>query len=226
MSWFTSTFTSSIGKKLVMSLAGLFLIIFLLVHLGINLMVLLENNMYFNKTAHFMGTNILIKIFEIVLFGGFIIHMIYALFLQIQNWLARPVRYKIENLTNQTSFFSKYMIHTSVVILVFLVIHLVDFYIKAKFIGDVSDVVYNGKEYHDLAALVEAKFLLGGAVIFYLIALLFLGFHLNHGFQSAFQTLGIDHKKYTPVIKFLGVIYSILVPLGYACIPLIIYFAK
>ena len=226
MSWFTSTLTSSIGKKLIMSLAGLFLISFLLVHLGINLLVLLEDNMYFNKAAHFMGTNILIKIFEFVLFGGFIIHVIYALILQVQNWLARPVRYKVENLTNQTSFFSKYMIHTAIIIGVFLAIHLADFYIKAKFLGEIGDVFYGGKEYHDMAALIEAKFLLGGFVIFYIIALLFLAFHLNHGFQSAFQTLGIEHKKYTPFIKLLGVLYSILVPLGYAIIPLIIYFGK
>lgn len=209
-----------------MSLAGLFLITFLLVHLGINLLVLFEDNSYFNKAAHFMGTNILIKIFEFVLFGGFIIHMIYALILQIQNWMARPVRYKIENLTIQTSFFSKYMIHTSIIIGVFLVIHLVDFYIKAKFLGDIEEVIYAGKEYHDLGALVEAKFQYGGFVIFYIAAFLFLAFHLNHGFQSAFQTLGIEHRKYTPLIKFLGVLYSILVPLGYTLIPLFIYFAK
>ena len=226
MSWFTSTFTSSIGKKLIMSLAGLFLIIFLVVHLGINLLVLLENNVYFNKAAHFMGTNIVIKVFEIVLFGGFILHMIYGLILQVQNWLARPVRYKIENLTNQTSFFSKYMIHTAIVVAVFLVIHLADFYIRAKFLGDIGEAVYGGKMYHDMAGLVELKFQLGGYSIFYLIALLFLAFHLNHAFQSAFQTLGINHNKYTPFIKFLGVLYSIFIPLGYAIIPLIIYFSK
>jgi succinate dehydrogenase / fumarate reductase cytochrome b subunit len=226
MSWFTSTLSSSIGKKLIMSLAGLFLLTFLLVHLGVNLLVLLENNMYFNKAAHFMGTNILIKVFEIILFGGFIIHIIYAFILQIQNWMARPVRYKIENLTNQTSFFSKYMIHTAIIIGVFLVVHLVDFYVRAKFLGQITDVHYSGKAYHDMASLVEQKFQIGGFVVFYIAAFLFLAFHLNHGFQSAFQTLGINHKKYTPFIKALGVLYSILVPLGFTIIPLVIYFGK
>ena len=117
-------FTSSIGKKLLMSLAGIFLIIFLLVHLGINLLVIIfEDPMVYNKAAHFMSSNILIKIFEIVLFGGFLLHIIYALILQIQNWIARPSRYSKANYSN-TSFFSKFMIHTAVITLVFLVIHL------------------------------------------------------------------------------------------------------
>ena len=90
--------TSSIGKKLMMSLAGLFLVIFLLVHLGINLsLILADTREPFNKAAHFMGTNVIIKAMEIILFGGFLLHMFYGVVLQIQNWLARPTRYKNEN---------------------------------------------------------------------------------------------------------------------------------
>lgn len=126
-------FTSSIGKKLMMSLAGVFLLVFLLVHLGINLLfIIFDDPMVYNKAAHIMSTNVLIKIFEIVLFGGILLHVIYALILQVQNWIARPQRYSKTNYSN-TSFFSKFMIHTAIIILVFLVIHLADFYIKAKF---------------------------------------------------------------------------------------------
>jgi succinate dehydrogenase / fumarate reductase, cytochrome b subunit len=222
MGWFTSTLNSSIGKKLIMSLAGLFLITFLLVHLGINLLVLKGDNTWFNIAAHFMAVNLVVKVFEVVLFAGFIIHIIYALILQIQNWLARPVRYKVENLTNQTSFFSKYMIHTAVVIFIFLVIHLADFYFKSKLYGPIGwDPVANTP---DMASLVEAKFRIPGFVILYVVAFIILGFHLSHGFQSAFQTLGLNHNKYTSFIKALGLLYSIIVPLGFALVALLIYF--
>ena len=94
----SSIFTSSIGKKLLMSLAGIFLITFLLVHMGINLLVIIfDDPMVYNKAAHFMSSNILIKIFEIVLFGGLLLHVIYALILQTQNWIARHRRYTKAN---------------------------------------------------------------------------------------------------------------------------------
>ena len=143
----TGFYQSSLTKKYVMALAGLFLITFLFVHLGINLLVLCKGSAnyeareLFNIAAHFMGTNVLIKIFEVVLFGGFIIHIIYGLVLQIQNWMARPKRYKKENFSF-TSPFSKFMIHTGIIIFIFLIIHLFDFYFKAKIYGDVKEVIY------------------------------------------------------------------------------------
>jgi succinate dehydrogenase / fumarate reductase cytochrome b subunit len=171
-----------------------------------------------------MGTNPIIKAMEIILFGGFLLHMIYGTVLQIQNLLARPKGYKKTNYS-QTSFFSKYMLHTSIIITIFLVLHLLDFWIKNKFLGEVHEVVYaDGKTYHDLGALVIERFQIGWVVIVYLILLAGLGFHLHHGFQSAFQTLGLNHKTYTPVIKALGVIYSIIVTTGYMMIPVVIYF--
>ena len=179
----SSIFTSSIGKKLLMSLAGIFLVIFLLVHLGINLLVIIfDDPMVYNKASHFMSTNILIKIFEIVLFGGILLHVIYALILQIQNWIARPKRYRKANYSN-TSFFSKFMIHTAVIILVFLAIHFVDFYFRAKF-GHGTEILVDGKIYHDFATEVEDKFRMMPFVVFYIASFIFLGFHLVHGFQG------------------------------------------
>jgi succinate dehydrogenase / fumarate reductase cytochrome b subunit len=207
-----------------MSLAGIFLIIFLLVHMGINLLVIIfDDPMVYNKAAHFMSTNILIKIFEIVLFGGLLLHIIYALILQIQNWIARPRRYKRANYSS-TSFFSKFMIHTAVIIGVFLVIHFVDFYFKAKF-GHGAEVLENGVMYHDFASELEDKFKILPFVIFYIAAFIFLGFHLVHGFQSAFKTLGLENKRYTPVIQVLSILYSVTVVGGYSLIPLLIYFS-
>jgi len=217
-------FTSSIGKKLLMSLAGIFLIVFLLVHMGINLLVIIyEDPMVYNKAAHFMTSNILIKIFEIILFGGFLLHIIYALILQLQNWIARPSRYNKANYSN-TSFFSKFMIHTAAITLIFLVIHMMDFYIKAKF-GHAAEIHVEGVAYHDFASEILDKFKMLPFVIFYIAAFIFLGFHLIHGFQSAFKTLGMDNRKYTPVIQVLAIFYCTLVVAGYSIIPVIIYFS-
>ncbi len=219
----SSIFTSSIGKKLLMSLAGLFLVTFLLVHMGLNLLVIIfDDPMVYNKAAHIMSSNFLIKIFEIVLFGGLLLHVIYALILQVQNWIARPKRYNKANYAN-TSFFSKFMIHTAAIILVFLVIHFVDFYFKAKF-GHAAEIHVDGVMYHDLASEIVDKFKMMPFVVFYIAAFIFLGFHLIHGFQSAFKTLGLDHKKYTPVIQVLAIIYTVVVVAGYSIIPVIVYF--
>lgn len=158
-----------------MSLAGIFLILFLLVHLGINLLVILfDDPMVYNSAAHFMSSNIVIKIFEIILIGGLLLHVIYTLFLQVQNWIARPNRYSKANYSN-TSFFSKFMIHTAAIILTFLVIHFADFYIRAKF-GHAAEILENGVVYHDFATEVIDKFKILPYVIFYIAAFMFLGF--------------------------------------------------
>jgi succinate dehydrogenase / fumarate reductase cytochrome b subunit len=194
------------------------------VHLGINLsLILSDSREIFNKAAHFMGTNVVVRVMELTLFGGFLLHMIYGIVVQLQNWLARPKRYKKENYS-QTSFFSKFMIHTAIIITVFLIIHLFDFYFKVKIFGEVPSVIYDGKDYHDLGLLVVEKFKIGWIVIFYVACFLFLAFHLLHGFQSAFQTLGINHPIYSPIVKATGIIYTIVITTGFIAIPIYIYF--
>jgi len=222
----SNIFTYSIGRKLIVALAGIFLILFLLVHLGINItLILCETTKPFNIAAHFMGTNIIVKIFEVILFGGIVIHIIYTLILQVQNWLARPIRYRIPNFA-QLSFFSKFQIHTAAIILVFLGIHLTNFYFKSRF-GELEEISYDGIKYlPDLGSLVIQKFQMPGFVILYIAFFIFLAFHLLHGFQSAFQTLGLNHQSYTPFIKILGVIYSIIVFTGFTAIPIVIYFTR
>ena len=118
---------ASVTKKVVMALAGLFLITFLVVHLGINLLLLMDDPAPFSTATHFMATNLVIKVFEVVLMGGFLVHILLGVVLQIQNWMARPIKYKVTANT-QTSFFSKYMIYTGAIILIFLIIHFVNFY--------------------------------------------------------------------------------------------------
>ena len=208
---------SSISKKIYMAVAGLFLIVFLLVHLGINLCLLRDDQgEWFTAAATFMSTNYIVKVFEIFLFLGFILHIILGVIVQIQNWMARPTRYKIEGYSH-TSFFSKYMIHTGVIVFIFLAIHMTNFYFVKLGLVNVPE---GAADKHDFYKMAEMLFSNLNYAVLYIAFMVFLGFHLNHAFQSAFQTLGLNHNKYTPVIKFIGHVYSVIVPLGFCIIPL------
>jgi len=205
---------ASISKKFVMALAGLFLLTFLPVHLIINFMLLKSDPEPFNKAAHFMATFPVVKIFEIVLMAAILIHIIYGIFLQVMNWLARPIGYK-SGAKAEVSFFSRFMIWTGGSIFIFLVIHFFNFYfIKLGLIEGDPENFYS---------LAHQLFAIPGYNIFYWICFLLLGFHLFHAFSSAFQTLGLNHRIWTPVVKFVALIYAIAIPLGFASIPLIIW---
>jgi succinate dehydrogenase / fumarate reductase cytochrome b subunit len=219
-------FYSSLTKKYIMSLAGLFLMTFLLVHLTINLLLIIDDSReLFNEAAHFMGTNTFIQVFQWVLFGGFAIHILVGVILQIQNWMARPKGYA-RRAGAEESIFSRYMIHTGAIIFIFLAIHLADFFVK-KMGGNVPEITSgNLAGMEDMGILVVEKFKMGGYVLFYVIAFLLLGFHLDHAFQSAFQSLGLNHPKYTPFIKGLGHFVAIVLTIGFISIPVIIYFFK
>lgn len=213
---------SSIGKKLMMGLAGLFLCAFLVLHMAINLLVLLKDGgAAYTEAVHFMTTNIVIKVMELVLFGAIFLHIIYAVILQIQNWIARPVRYAKTN-HSQTSFFSKYMIHTGAIIFAFLALHFVNFYfVKYGWVA----VPAGAEGRHDFYHMVINLFKNPVYSWIYIAFMVFLSFHLMHAFQSAFQTLGWNHQKYTPIVNFIGIAYSIIIPGGFAFIPLyIMYF--
>ena len=208
---------SSISKKFVMALAGLFLLLFLPVHLVINLMLLKSDPEPFNSAAHFMATFPVIKVVEVVLIGAIIIHIIYGIFLQVQNWMARPVGYK-SGQKAETSFFSKFMIWTGGSIFIFLVIHFFNFYfVKLGIIEGDPENFY---------AMAYELFKVPGYNILYWVCFLLLGFHLYHAFNSAFQTLGLNHRIWTPVVKFISWVYAILIPLGFVIIPLIIWLFK
>lgn len=216
---------SSVTKKIIMALAGLFLISFLIVHLSINLLLLFDSTREsFNMAAHFMATNPVIQLMQIVLFGGFILHILAGVVIQVQNWLARPTRYKVEGYSH-TSFFSKFMIHTGAVILAFLVLHLFDFFFKAKS-GGLQEVMIDGKMMEDMGILVIEKFREFPYVIMYVVWLLFLGFHLDHAFHSALQSLGLNHSKYTPLAFGISRALAIFIAGGFILIPVVIYLAQ
>ncbi len=213
---------SSLTKKFIMAFAGAFLMVFLVVHLGINLFIIPltpNHKEIFREASYFMTSNPIIKIMEIVLFGGFIIHILVGAVLQIQNWIARPVRYKKEGWSH-TSFFSKFMIHTGIVIFVFLVIHLMNFYFVKWGLAIAPAGSARVTDNHDFYSMAVNLFSNKTYSIVYIILIILLGFHLNHAFESAFQSLGLSHSKYTPFIKAVGDLYSIVIAFGFCLIPL------
>lgn len=224
MSWIIKMLISTLGKKLLMSLTGLFLISFLTIHLIGNLAIFSnDGGLAFNTYAAFMSTNPLIGTVSYLLYAGIILHVTIAVILYFSNSSARPVKYKVQKAKANSSWSSRSMTLLGMLILAFILLHLKDFWWQYKHDGGyqfVDDA--NGNK--DIYMLVVQQFKTPFALISYLIGLLALFFHLNHGFQSAFQTLGLEHKKYTPAIKAIGIAYSIIVPLCFASMPLFIYF--
>jgi succinate dehydrogenase / fumarate reductase cytochrome b subunit len=208
---------SAVSKKFVMALAGLFLLLFLPVHLGINLMLLKSDPEPFNNAAHFMATFPLVKVVEILLLLTILIHISYGIILQVRNWLSRPVRYAVRNKSDTTAF-SRFMIWTGGSVLIFLVIHFFNFYfIKLGIVEGDPENFYS---------VAYQLFAIPGYVILYWVCFLLLGLHLYHALQSAFQTLGWANEFWTPIIKVISLFYSIVLPLGFAIIPLVIWLFK
>lgn len=209
--------TASIGRKFVMSLSGLFLVVFIAVHLGLNLLLIFDNSgELFNEGAHFMATNPLIKVMEPILGLGFLIHIVWSFFLEYQNWKARPVKYAKKNMSGASSWASRNMLVLGGLVLVFLVLHIMDFFWVIKFKPEEIEQLAKG-DYDLVAGLFKTSIF---ACILYIVGGVLLGIHLSHGFWSAFQTLGLNNKHWLNRWKVIGTIYAILVAVGFAVIPL------
>jgi succinate dehydrogenase / fumarate reductase cytochrome b subunit len=205
---------SSVTKKFVMALAGAFLLLFLPVHLSINLLLLKSDPEPFNKAAHFMATFPVIKIVEIVLVSAILIHISWGILLQIQNWIARPVTYSARN-RSETSFFSRFMIWTGACILTYFIIHFFNFWFMR-----LGLVPGDPENFYEVA---HNLFKLPAYNIIYLASFVLLGLHLFHAFTSAFQTLGLNHRIWNPVLKAVAWIYAIVIPLGFATIAITLW---
>ncbi len=213
-------FTSSIGKKFAMGLTGLFLITFLIVHAGINSCIFVnDGGETFNTAAHFMSHNWVIRIMEIGLFAGLFLHIIQGLLLWKQNRAARPVQYAVSDANSNSKWYSRSMGLLGTLLLFFLVIHI------SKFFVDTKIALYgSGDAGHNLYYDMKEEFAKWWIVVIYLCGVISLFWHLLHGFGSAFQTLGINHKRYTPIIKTLGTVYTVIICLLFALMPLAFYF--
>lgn len=233
MDWLKNFLTSSLGKKLVMSLTGIFLILFLVVHLIGNLQLLSffahdpadMPGKAFNEYAYFMTTFTPIKVVSYGLYAFILIHAIQGWILWRQNRDARgPVGYAVNNLraVNTNAKVASRMGWLGTIIFIFIVLHLYQFWLQMK-LDTLPKVTYDGVEVKDLYYIVALTYKNPLFVAIYVVSMLVIALHLWHGFQSAFQTLGLNHKKYSPAIHFLGKLYSILVPLGFAMIPILMF---
>ncbi|MCZ2100379.1 MAG: succinate dehydrogenase cytochrome b subunit [Chitinophagales bacterium] len=228
MNWFIKFLSSSIGRKLIMSLTGLFLILFLTVHLIGNLQLFKDDGgQAFNVYAHFMTSNPLIKFIAYGNYFFILLHAFMGIYIASYNRKAKGQQPAVTNPNVRITWASKNMPILGGLILAFLLMHMGDFWLKMK-LGNVNMVSYAGieGEVKNLYERVAISFKELWVVIVYLVGLVALAFHLNHGFQSAFQTLGINHRKYTPLIKKLGLLYSLIVPIGFALMPIYYYFFR
>lgn len=219
MSWVITTFTSSIGKKVIMGVTGLFLCSFLVVHCGLNSLVFFNDGGHlFNEGAEFMAHNLLIRTMEIVLFIGILLHIVQALVLTLHNKKARPVGYAVTNGNANSKWYSRSMGLLGTLILIFLIIHLKHFW----YVSRLTDHITSGEEtlFDEMKEVFENP----AWVALYVFSMFSLAYHLMHGFQSGFQTLGLNHPKYTPFIKGLGKVFAIVIPFIFALMPLAFYF--
>lgn len=223
MSWVTKTLNSTLGRKLLMALTGLFLILFLVVHLAGNLQLLAgDGGDAFNLYAHSMATNPLIRVVSIFNFLFIILHVVYSILLTQHNKRSRPVDYAVTKSSENSSWASRNMGILGTVILIFILVHLRGFWYRLKF-GTPDKVTIAGDEYDNAFVIVEEAFKNPLYAGFYVLSMAFLAFHLSHGFASAFQTIGLNHKKYSPLIQKIGTGFAILVPALFALIPIVLF---
>lgn len=204
--------SSTIGRKYAMALSAMFLLIFLIIHLAVNLLSVISQDAY-NGASEFMGYNPLVQfLMQPILGFAVIFHFIMGFVLEIKNRNARPIKYAVNGSSANSTWMSRNMIISGLVVLAFLGLHMYDFWwheMDFKYIqGNTPDEARFWPELH-------ARFANIGRVIFYVVAFILLGLHLAHGFQSSFQSVGARHPKYTPVIKAVGNWYSVLIPAGF-----------
>jgi succinate dehydrogenase / fumarate reductase, cytochrome b subunit len=220
MSDFSKALSASLGRKFLMAATGLFLCIFLVEHLYTNLMLYAEfftpgdKGAAFNEASHSMVHNLIIRIVEVVLFLAIIVHVIDALMLTAENKKARPVGYAVSKVNETSTWFSRNMGLTGSFILFFIIVHLYNFFLPYRI---------QGTE-HTPAMIVRDVFHSPAYVVLYSISLILLGFHLNHGFQSSFQSLGFNNRKYAGTLRTAGTIFALIITIGFLTFPILFFF--
>jgi succinate dehydrogenase / fumarate reductase cytochrome b subunit len=213
-------FQSSIGKKIVMSLTGLFLVSFLVVHVGINSMIFFnDGGKMFNDYATFMSHNYIIRVMEIGLFAGIILHIVQGLLLTLQNQKARPSKYAVSAGNSTSKWYSRSMGVLGSLLLIFLVIHLSHFWVGTK-----ASLYLHGDAPHDTFQELKGAFSKPWIVVTYVLGVIALWWHLIHGIPSAFQTLGINNSKYNTIILNFGYGFATIVCTLFAAMPIAMAF--
>lgn len=231
MTW-KQMFTSSIGKKLVMALTGLFLITFLIVHAGLNACIWAnDNGELFNVAAHFMGTTIVVRIIEVGLFLFIILHLVQGYLLSYEYQKKRSVKYAVAYGEKGSKWYSRSMGILGTLLLLFLIMHVYHFWVPSRFGGmanimPLAQVTYpdSVKEYHNLYA--EMLNVFQGnplIVLLYVIGCISLAYHLMHGFESSFRTIGVHNNRYLKMLRYTGRAFAIIVSVAFAMMPISMY---
>jgi succinate dehydrogenase / fumarate reductase cytochrome b subunit len=213
MGWLSKSLNSSIGKKIVMAVTGLSLILFLTVHFINNMFLFFGKEGFDMLVSSLDAVKPLVRVAEFALLLIFGFHIFNGIKLWLENRKANPDKYAINAGKENSTFYSRTMPYTGAIILVFLIAHLASLWVKFNFGMEGSH------HYYDVVATTFQSL---PVAIFYVFVMIVLGFHINHGFQSAFQTFGWHHKKYTPLVEFIGTAYAVIFAVGFAAIP--IYF--
>ncbi len=218
-------FNSKIGKKVFVALTGLFLIIFLIGHLSGNLQLFIPGEagkLQFNEYAHFMTSNPAVKLLSYLTYFSILLHALGGVYLARVNKSQRPVKYAKNSAGDNSKWASRNMAILGSLIFIFIVLHMKAFWYEMHF-GNIP-VDTNGNK--DLYTMVWAAYSQIWIVVVYVICMIILGLHLSHGFQSGFQTLGLNHKRYSPIIQKLGLGFSVLVSVLFAAIPIYAYISQ
>jgi len=210
---------TSVGKKIIMGLTGLFLVLFTLGHLIGNSLIIFKGAEMFNSYGHHLITNPLIYLIEAIVVIIFLTHIWTGLTLAWENWRARPIGYQFKHKEiQQATFASSTMPYTGTIFFIFLILHIVFIKYGAHYV-----VTYEGVEMRDLYKLLLEVFASPINVVGYVVAMLAIGFHVSHGFWSLFQTLGLNHPRYMPGIRVLSKLYGFVVAVGFSSLPIYCY---
>ena len=219
MSSVTVFLNSSIGKKLMMAVTGSFLLIFLIVHLIGNITLFFGPTAFNGYVSTLDVVKPLIRVIEVVLLAAFVLHIYNGFKLWLENKKAKGIKYQVNGSAENSDVFSRTMFLTGSIVFIFLVTHLGTFFWRFN-VHDPMGLA-NVHQYFDI---VVYFFGIWWYVLLYIVAMVLLGFHLNHGFQSAFQTFGWNHKKYFSFIQKLGTVYAVIMAAGFASMPLYFFF--
>jgi succinate dehydrogenase / fumarate reductase cytochrome b subunit len=207
MNWLTHTIWTSVGKKLMMAVTGLFFCIFLTLHLAGNMTIYAGKDAFNSYAAHLHALGPLVTVFEWGLLLFALIHVCTGLFLFYQNFTARPARYAVNKRAGGRTLGSGTMPYTGVILLLFVIYHLFNFH-------------FVDKTHTTIFQIVSSAFSKPVYVMTYTFAMIVAAVHVSHGFWSAFQTLGANHPKYTPVLRGLSLVFSLIVGIGFGFIPI------
>ena len=225
-------FTSAVGRKLVMALTGLFLISFLIIHVGLNSCIFYDlewfdpsdNGSMFNRAAHFMGASLVIRLLEFGLFAGFILHIIQGYVVEAKNRQKRRAGYQVGLGNRGSKWYSRSMTILGTLIFLFLIVHVSHFWVPSRITHDLAQANYRGVETHNLFLRMYEVFQEPLIVLLYLVGVLSLAYHLFHGFHSAFRTLGVHNRRYLGMLQRLGYGFTVIVCLLFALMPISMYF--